>query len=63
MKMYRLVADGLRPIFAGSKDAASAARREVAVAENRSKSGIAIVEVEVPTDKAGLIDFLNRLHA
>lgn len=65
MKIYQIgIADKIPARFAGSKDAASVARREMVDLPGGPKfKEVLIAEVEVPTDKTGLLTFLNALVA
>ena len=55
--------DGKHVRFAGSHGDAVHARMEMATATSIGKLSITIEPVEVPTDKPGLIAFLNGLAA
>ena len=63
MRAYRLAADngdGRTCVrFAGSQSEASAARRELMEACGVGMRAVALEEVDVPTDKKGLLAFLN----
>lgn len=50
-----------RMIFAGSRAEASAARMTIVEELSIRKSTIDIQEVDVPTGKVGLLEFLNQL--
>jgi hypothetical protein len=53
-------ADTEQSIFVGSQADAASKRKEL-VAEGFKRAEITTVEVDVPTDKAGLLDFLNLM--
>lgn len=53
MRLYRLIVDG-RPRYVGTQADARATKRD---------TGAAWTEIDVPTDKAGLLAFLDALHA
>jgi len=65
MKLYKITAtlsDGTTERkWAGSGDAAAKARKHFNSERKVPRDSITTDEVEVPTNKAGLIDFLNTL--
>ena len=61
MRLYKIGLPDAKPRFAGSMDGARAARRTLWESDGGRKMDIAIAEVEVPTNKEGLIAFLNEL--
>lgn len=64
MRLYRvsLPTEGkLIQGFAGSQADASKARQTLVDKFNVKKSLVTIEEVDVPTNKAGLLDYLNTL--
>ena len=63
MRLYLLQHDGEPLVFAGSKDSAVKCRQDVATDRGLSKKNISISEVDVPTDKQGLLGYLNVLLA
>ena len=65
MKLYKITGKlnetATTSVWAGSQDAAGKARKALMSEHDLSRSEITTDEVEVPTNKAGLIDFLNAL--
>ena len=64
MRAYRIMAetdDGFHTAFAGSNGDATKKRMEMAEALGIKKSAIDIAVVEIPTDKVGLLTYLNSL--
>lgn len=64
MRLYKITAQGdhkLVPtvLFAGSQ-ADAASQRKALTEQGYKRASIETKEVEVPTNKQGLIDFLNR---
>jgi len=72
MRLYRISTSSLNfydncahlpsTLFVGSLAEAASARK-VLIDQGATRKDIESVEVEVPTDKAGLMGFLNALHA
>jgi len=59
MHLYKINAPGApKPKYASNKADASASRRSM-VSETVKFSAVTIEDVEVPTDKDGLLKFLN----
>jgi hypothetical protein len=65
MKLYRIEAVGGADVivrWVGSQSDAGKARKEL-VADGFKRAEITTEEVEVPTGKAGLLEFLNGLES
>lgn len=66
MRLYKIsvVSDdtNIKPMWVGTQADAAAARK-VFMELGAKRSQLATEEIEVPTAKAGLIDFLNGLEA
>lgn len=61
MRLYRITANetALPSVWAGSQAEAAAARK-LLVDQGAKRKDLVTEEIEVPTNKQGLIDFLNR---
>jgi hypothetical protein len=64
MKLYRITgnSDTQSVIWAGSQSDAAKARKEL-LAQGFKRAEMLTEEVEVPTGKAGLLEFLNGLES
>jgi hypothetical protein len=66
MKLYRITVDSernadFRPIWVGTQSDAGKTRKEL-VADGFKRAEITTDEVDVPTNKEGLLAFLNGLE-
>lgn len=64
MKLYRISgnSDKQRVIWAGSQSDAAKARKEL-IADGFKRAELLTEDIDVPTNKEGLLDFLNGLGA
>lgn len=65
MRLYKITAttdDGPSTKYVGSQSDAATHRKEL-LEKGATRKGTETFEVDVPTDKAGLMDFLNNLVA
>lgn len=61
MRAYELVRNGAVLAFAGSQGEATKSRLALMHTHDIRRSEIDIKEAEIPTDKAGLLTYLNTL--
>ena len=64
MRLYKVSAPTLKPstMYVGSEREAASARKAF-IGQGAHRAEIMTAEVDVPTDKPGLIAFLNKLVA
>lgn len=60
MKLHQVRAAGAILRWAGSADACRKAKKEIVAGSGVEPSAISYEEAEVPTSKAGLLEFLNK---
>lgn len=62
MRLYRILTSDNKKFWEGSSAAASKKRTELTETLGCKRKDIEVEQVEVPTNKEGLIEFLNSLN-